>query len=265
MTDSIIPNGGGVPSDGSPEGHNEAMLKMSEPEGAAPAAEPEGGVPARPENVPEKFWDAAKGAVNTEALLKAQADAEAALRRAQNGEPEVAPEAEPEVAPEAQVNVVENASTEFAEKGELSDGTFAALEKVGLSRDMVNEYIAGQTAIVTQLDNAAFEPFQGEDGYKEAINWAADNLTDEEKQALNVQLTSNQAGIVSQGAKALAKIYAENIDVEPSTIRGNSNGSTAGGVYQSSREMMKDMASSKYKTDSAFRREVQEKLARSDI
>ena len=37
MADGIIPNGGGVPSDGAPEGHTEQMLNLAESKDA-PAA-----------------------------------------------------------------------------------------------------------------------------------------------------------------------------------------------------------------------------------
>ena len=263
-----------LPNDGSPPGHIDAMLRRANP---APAddnevpAEGEQQVTARPDNVPEKFWDAEKGVVNTEALLKAQADAEAALRATQQGDPkptegeqEAPAEGEPEVTKE-QAPVVANASKEFAEKGELSEETFKSLEGVGLSKEMVNAYIEGQKAIVSNLQSAAYEPFEGKDGYDKAADWAAQNLPDGEIQAIDVQLTSNNPAIVAQGAKALMNVYAENADVEPSLLRGNANNSDTGANYGSRAEMMKDMASSQYRTSEAFRTEVREKLRRSKL
>ncbi len=273
MTTEVIPNGGGVPEvglDGSPAGHTEKMLAMGAPkEGEEGYVAPvDDQVAQRPDDVPEKFWDAEKGVINTAALLKSQADAEAALRGQAKPEPKegeegyVAP-----VAPAAnQQGVVDAASAEWTEKGELSEETFVALEGAGLSRDMVKDYIAGQTAIVGNLRDAAFNVFDsGQEGYEEAANWAAENLDANEIQALDVQLTSNNPAIVAQGAKALAARFERDGDREPSTIRGNANNSAVGGVYTSSREMMKDMNSSKYKTDAAFRAQVAAKLSRSNI
>lgn len=261
----VIPNGGGVPEDGSPPGHVEKMLGIGDvPTGDTPAESPADApeVTARPDNIPEKFWDAEKGAVNTEALLKAQQDAETALRKAEQKDDDD-PAETPEVTPE-QGNVVEAASTEWAEKGELSDDTFASLEKVGLSRDMVETYIAGQQAIVSTLQGAAYAPFDGEEGYNTAANWAAEHLNEAEIKALDVQLTSTNPEIVKQGAKALAAAYEANADLEPSAIRGDGNTAT-GGRYTSSSEMMRDMNSPRYKTDSGFRKEVMEKLSRSNL
>ncbi len=267
-------------NDGSPEGHTAKMLAMSkEPElkegdegYVAPSATP------RPDNVPEKFWDTAMGIINTDALLKSQADGEAAIALAQSDgtvvkkvelkegdEGYVAPTVKPEDVANANPKVVADASAEFTEKGELSEATYTALEGAGLSKGMVDDYITGQKAIVSKLQDAAYAPFEGADGYNEAANWAATAYTEDEVKALDVQLMSNNPAIVAQGAKALQTRYAAEADLEPNTIRGNSNNPATGGVYKSSREMMKDMNTSTYRTSAAFRAEVAAKLGRSNI
>lgn len=253
-----------IPNDGSPAGHIEKMLGRKSEGDQNDNNEGGDQVAQRPENVPEKFWDAEKGVVNTEALLKAQADAEAALRQSQSGDGE-GDEGEGDDDNAKQVDVVANASKEFAEKGELTDATFKSLEGVGITRDMVNDYIAGQQSIVSNLQSAAYGPFEGQKGYEEAANWAAANLSDDEIKAIDIQLTSNNPAIVKQGAIALQKAFNTNADVEPTTIRGNANSSTTGTTYKSRGEMMRDMSSSRYRTDEGFRREVAEKLRRSKL
>jgi hypothetical protein len=261
-----------LPDDGSPPGHIEKMLGRKPDDQNDDSQGGDDQVAQRPDNVPEKFWDAEKGAINTEALLKAQADAEAALRGQQqapaddkegnddsnegNSDDEVTPN---------QTNVVADASKEWDEKGELSEATLKSLEGVGLSREMVSAYIQGQEAVIGNLQSAAYEPFEGKDGYEEAANWASQNLDENEIKALDVQLTSNNPAIVKQGAKALARRFAEEGDREPGTIRGNANSSTHGDSYKSRREMMKDMSSPRYRTDEGFRQEVKEKLRRSNL
>lgn len=257
----VIPNTGGIPDDGSPEGHVEKMAGLSTPKDSDQQAEPE--VRARPETVPEKFWDAEKGEVNVEALLKAQQDAEKALRGGTTDETDETSEPKAEASESAQANVVESASNEWAEKGELSEDTFKSLESVGISREMVTAYIDGQQAVVGQLQQAAYTPFNGQEGYDAAADWAAANLSETEIKALDVQLTSTNPEIVAEGAKALLNRYQAEADIEPGTIRGNANDTTSGGYYKSSREMMLDMGSTKYRTDSSFRQEVMEKMRRS--
>lgn len=227
----------------------------------------EGEKPARPADIPEKFWDAEKGEVNVAALLKAQQDAEAALRKTQQGEQKPAETETPAETPEvaaSQQSAVDAAAAEFAEKGELSDATFEALAKVGLSRDVVNTYIDGQRAIVASLQSAAYGAFDGtQETYQQAIEWAATNLTDEEIAALDVQLTSTNPAIVKQGAKALAARYQSEADITPTRqIQGDASGAATGSYFRSTHEMTKAMSDPRYAKDSAFRDEVAHKIER---
>lgn len=257
-----------IVNDGSPEGHTEKMLAMGE--NKEDKGTDENTVTPRPDNVPEKFWDSEKGVVNTEALLKAQADGESALRQTQQNN-ETDEEKSKRIAEESaaaessQSNVVATASAQFAEKGALSAETYDALNTVGLSKDMVDSYIVGQQAQVKGLQDAAYEPFDGQKGYDAAAQWAAAEFTDDEIKALDVQLTSNNPAIVAKGAEALKSRYAAEADVEPDTIRGDSNAAAAGEAYKSSREMMKDMNSNQYRTSAAFRAKVAEKMRLSNL
>lgn len=236
------------------------------PNPADPADPP--AVTPRPDNVPEKFWNAEKGEVNVEALLKSQQDAEAALRaKAPPTEETPAEGEEPaEGAEKAYDKTVATASTEFSEKGELSDATFESLAKVGLSRDMVNDYIEGQKAIVTNLQTAAFGEFDGSsEKYEAAVKWAQENLTEDELQAIDVQVTSRSPGIIKQGAAALAAKYAAGADITPTTtVTGGGNGANSGAQFNSSAEMQTAMRDPRYKTDPAYRAEVSQKIANAD-
>lgn len=226
---------------------------------------------ARPDNIPEKFWDAEKGEVNVEALLKSQQDAEAALRAKQK-DPESTDtksedtEEKPAEDEKSYDKAVANASAEFAEKGELSEDTFKSLEAVGVSKDMVNDYIEGQKAIVSNLQSAAFGEFDGsQEKYDAARDWAVENLNESELEALDVQITSRNPGIVKAGAAALAAKYAANADITPdTTLNGGGNGANAGSHFKSGTEMRTAMSDPRYKTDPAFRAEVSAKIANAD-
>lgn len=260
--------------DGSPPGHIEKMRgRARETQGGddntADPSGSDGQVAQRPDDVPEKFWDAEKGEVNTAALLKAQADAEAALRQKQGdddsqNDSESGDDENTDETP-TQSSVVADASNEWAEKGELSEGTLKNLEGVGISREMVAQYIQGQQAVISNLQSAAYGPFEGKEGYDEAANWAAQNLSEDEIKALDVQLTSNNPAIVKQGAQALAKRFAEEGDREPTTLRGGGNGGETGTVYRSRAEMIRDMRDPRYRKDAAFRKAVEDKLRRSKL
>ena len=219
----------------------------------------------RPEGIPEKFWDAEKKAVNVEALLKSQQDAEATIHGKDQATDETKDEESNEEAPADQPQVVTDASAEFAEKGELSEETYSALDKAGLPRSMVDEYIAGQTAIATQIQGAAYGEFEGgAESYNEATQWASQNMTDEEIKGLDVQLTSMNPAIVQAGAAALRKAYDAGRDIDPDvTLQGGGNTNATTGGYTSGAQMRTDMADPRYKTDPAFRAEVSSKIAKS--
>lgn len=219
----------------------------------------------RPENIPEKFWDAEQGTVNVEALLKAQADAEAALRAAQQGKDnEAGDEDNDPVEDAASDSAVAAAQAYYDQNGELGDEHYAALEAAGLDRNTVDAYIAGQEALVANLQSSAYSAFGGsEESYRDAQTWARNNLSDDEIAALDVQLSSDNPAIVKQGAAALAARYAQDADITPTKqIVGEGRNAESGSYFKSSKEMQTAMADPRYKNDAAFRQEVADKIAR---
>jgi hypothetical protein len=227
-------------------------------------------VAQRPDDIPEKFWDATKGEVNTAALLKAQKDGEEALRAAQNGETKKTDEGSEGDGTDAddksadnQSNAVADANTEYAEKGELSDATYDNLAKQGLDRGMVDAYISGQEAVAGKLQDAAWGQFDGAENFTKAQEWAREKLTDEQIGALDVQITSDNPAIVAEGAKALKALYEADADITPTNqITGGNAGVTSGGHFKSTAEMQAAMSDPKYKVDAAFRQDVADKIAR---
>lgn len=184
-------------------------------------------------------------------------------------EPEATPEETPIPVPtnEAEAKeVVESKGVdfdalnyEFAEQGELSKATYDKLAKAGIPETAVNAYIAGQQALVEQNISKLQSLAGGEDSYQKMISWAAESLSPMEKEGFN-QALATEAGsqFAIQGLYARYKAEAG----EPNLVRGSASASSNSG-YESSRQMMVDMASPKYKVDPAFRQMVQNKVARS--
>ena len=234
-----------------------------------PVVEPT--VPVRPEAIPEKFWNAETGTVNTEAMVKEEAylKEQAAAKLAGDAKPEDSSnegddDESGNTPAEGQSKVVEAARAEFAEKGELSDDMYSSLETQGLTRDMVDTYISGQQSAVTALQDAAYGNFEGgQEDYAKATEWARENLTEDEIATLDVQITSKNPAIVAEGAKALKVKYEAGADITPeTTITGGNGASTSGAYFKSTAEMSTAMSDARYKTDPAFRAEVADKIAR---
>lgn len=246
-----------------------------------PQAIPPSG-PQRPDNIPEKFWDAAKGAVNVDALAKSYAELEKGRTSAPAAEPAAEPVVDPakpadptkpaaatiekpkaEEAPVASPlsTAMDAAAAEWASGGVVTEETIAALEKQGIPRPIFDLYIAGVKAQTAALLNTAHTAVGGEANYTAMSAWAASTLTDAELAAYNSGIENPDAReTVIQGLYARYKTArpSEGTLVAPSgTPTGPSD------VYKDRREVTNDMNDPKYQTDPAFRREVENKMARS--
>lgn len=232
---------------------------------AAEASELEG-EKTRPENVPEKFWNAETGEVNTEALLASYAELEKARSNGENTEEQEAEaQGAAEEAAEAAGLDMDGLRSEYAEKGELSEESIAKLEAVGISKDMVDNYIAGQEAQAAAAKSALLEPVGGEEAYQEMISWAADNLSDGDIDAFNAALESGDMNQTKMAVENLNTKYRAANGNEPARELNGKPGAGQGSVYESTADLMKDMQNPEYHTNPAFRAKVEAKLGRSNI
>lgn len=222
-------------------------------------------VPARPDHIPEKFWDAEKGEVRMDALLKSYSELEKA-RGKPAAEPTKEPAADPATATadEAQ-QVVEAAgldftamSQEFMETGELSEDTYKSLEGKGIPKEMVDSYIAGQQALAEQWNNTGYEVAGGKDQYSKMIAWAADALSPSEKLAFN-SATQGDVDQMKLAVAGLKQRYEAENGKAPGLLGGDTSLASNSG-YQSRAQMTADMKNPLYKTDPAFRTTVERKL-----
>jgi len=225
-------------------------------------------VPTRPDHIPEKFWDAEKGEVRLDALVKSYSELEKSKGT------KVAPEkvesnVEPEKASTEDAAAVVAAagldytamSTEFSELGGLSEETYKALDAKGIPQEMVDAYIAGQQALASQWDNTGYEVAGGKESFDKMASWAKDAMTLAEKQALNdafsgKDTTADKMKLAVAGLRA--KYEAAN-GKAPGLLGGQPAGSDSG--YQSRAQMTTDMKDPRYAKDPAFRASVERKLA----
>lgn len=263
------------PAPGSPEYDAAMAAKFDAAQanaGGAPVAPPPA-APVRPDNVPEKFWDAAKGQVNTEALLKSYVELEKAKAGAPAATPPAAAPVTPPVegqapAPDATAAAAKAAvgpeafeayTAEFAEKGALSEESYKALgEKHGIPKELVDSFIQGQLAIQESTLNQGYALAGGKDQYAQMIQWAGTNLTPAEVEAFDAAVLGTPAQM-AQAIMGLKARYEATYGQPQNLVTAEPNKGTLG--YQSQAEMTADMKDPRYKTDAAFRRSVEQKLA----
>lgn len=207
----------------------------------------------RPEWLPEKFD-------TPEDMAKAYAEAEKKLSEPKDTKE--SKEAKPKETSEPSDNVISSASEEFSNKGELSDKTYESLEKAGLSRDMVNAYIAGQQSLVDAQTASIHNSVGGEAEYDAMAKWAGENLADDELDAFN---TIVESGTTSQANVAVKGLYAQYKALgggEPSLEKGGTSAADAGAKpYASAAEVTRAMRDPKYAEDAGYRKLVEQRLS----
>lgn len=265
MVDTVIVNSTTPTED---PAHEQAMIDKIDAANATPVTDgntPPSDPPTedRPQWLPEKFK-------SPEDMAKAYAALESKLGKPAEATPPADPTATPptdQVADELATKGLDLSefSQEFNTKGELSAGSYDALEKAGYPRNIVDQYIDGQKAQAALYESEVKAVAGGDKGFAEMVDWATANLSPAEIQAYNNAIDS---GDPNQAKLAVGGIYARFAAVrptEPSLFNGNTGSAQSSDSYESIAQMQKDMAHPDYKADPAFRAKVERKLARSNI
>jgi hypothetical protein len=219
------------------------------------AAVPTPAADSRPEHIPEKFWDAEKGAVRVDDLLKSYGELEKA-----HSAPTDTP-ADHGAAQEA----VKNAGLDWdtivgkvTSTSGLEDSDFAALEQVGIPKAIVDNYLA--LARNESLRQMAHRHVGGEAKMAELLEWGAANLSASEITHYNAMLGTRDGWKPALDVISAKMAAASKTAGEP-TLQGGTGGRADAAGYNSRAAMMKDMGSPQYQTDPTFRAQVAQKVA----
>jgi actin-related protein len=212
----------------------------------------------RPEWLDEKFESPEDLAKAYKELQKKQS------KKAEKEEPAEEEAEEQEVPTAKATSAVENATEEFAEKGELSDKTFVALEKAGIPRHFVEAYMAGQESISTSQSLDIQNEVGGNANYNAMSDWAAENLSDGDVNAFNSIV---ETGSVEQAKMAVKGLYSQYISAggqPPELSQGGTSGSSVK-PFGSAAQVTEAMRDPRYGNDPAFRETVEKRLAVSNV
>ena len=220
---------------------------------------------SKPEGLPEKFN-------SVEDLAKSYSELEKKLGDNKEAPKEEAPKTETktsdlEIAEKAVESAglnMDNLATEYNEKGELDTKSYEALEKAGIPKDYVNQFIEGQKAIADQQATSIKDMVGGADAYTEMSNWAADNMSEQEKTAYNTAVNSKDIETAKLAVVGLKAKFESANGNEPSLVEGKGTITGQDG-YKSWAEVTAAMGDDRYSKDPAYQAMVQEKLAKSDL
>lgn len=218
--------------------------------------------------------------VNTEAVQPSvtpqQSPAEAQQVVTQDARQTVAPEQQNVQTPQPQQETAQpvisqeelnSYSTEFYQTGTLSDASFAALEKKGLTREVVQAYIDGQKTHIAQETEELTKGIGGYEQFKKIAEWAGKAIPEAERNAYNEVFKSGNKVAIQAVLEKMNTLYLE-ANPQPPAAQVNGNPATSAAVpndvFASRDEMVQAMTDKRYQTgDVAYIRSVTEKIQRS--
>jgi hypothetical protein len=160
----------------------------------------------------------------------------------------------------------------WQQSGELQSEDYDKLGEAGFSREMIDAYLSGlqykavqDTALTVQQINSIKQEYGGEKGYTDMLQWAADNLSEEEVAGFNEIVTGNSTlSAVRMAVSGLHAKYLAKTGVEPKLIGGKAPRDN-GDRFESTAQLVEAMKDPKYQSDPAYRRKIEARLARSSI
>jgi len=187
-------------------------------------------------------------------------------------EPEVKDQQEPSEY-STQIEAISRAAEEFNSKGELSADTLAEFEKMS-SKELIQAYFeyeqnlpaidAPQTAELTQADvNTIQNSVGGEAAYQQLVGWAAQNFSEAEIQAFDNVVDSGNVAAINLALAGLQARYTDANGYEGKMIQGKA--AAPADTFKSQAEVVRAMSDARYDRDPAYRDEIMQKLARSDL
>lgn len=240
-----------APAPGTPEYDQAMAAKYVE----ANATEPVTETPADPvseEPKPEEKTDDQSDKTPSLKIEKDESEGETTETEAK--EEEAAPAPIP-------AELFDKATEEFNTSGDLTEETIEGFVSKGIPREFIDNYVAGLRALQTQAVAEAHSIVGGEDNWTAMMTWAK-GLPEADIEAFNEAVTNPKTSALAiQGL--YSRFTAENGSEAPSASANAERGAIDGDVYQSTAEMTADMRDPRYKTDAAFRSNVEQKIVRS--
>lgn len=154
-------------------------------------------------------------------------------------------------------------SEHFAENGSLDESHYEALEKAGIPKQFVDQYISGVQAEVENMQNEIFDEVGGRETFNGMSEWAVQNLSEAEIESYNRQIDNDDPAVVRNAVMGLAYRYQQTNGRDPNLVNGKGAGTAPG--FESTAQLTEAMKDPRYSSDPAYRREVEQKLKNSNI
>jgi len=210
----------------------------------------------RPTWLPEKFK-------SPEEMAKSYSELE---KRFSQPKQDATKTEQPQDASQQPVNGFQKYSDEYFSNGKLSDETYSELATKGIPKEYVDQYMKGFEATQEAQSQAIIADVGGEDQFKAMSTWASEALSESELEAYNKAVSSGNRDEASFAVKGIyARYRANSGGLEPRLLAGETSVSGPVNVFRSTAEVVQAMKDPRYKKDTAYRQDVEDRLAKSNI
>jgi hypothetical protein len=244
-----------TPAEGEPSLSDADMAKLQEMETAAGDGTEE---PERPSWLPEKF-------LSPEAMATAYHELEHRLGETPNDETP-AP-AEPEANEGAPFGGAfwEEAAKSYAETGGITEDQLKTMTAAGIPQEMVDTYMTGLQAIIAQQEAEVMTSVGGQEEYSAMMDWAAKTLSPEDQATHNRAVDAGDAEAAKMAIRGLHAQYKQATAGGPNMVTANAP--KFGGLepFEDRSQVTAAIRDHRYKTSPAYRAEVEQRLAVSEI
>ena len=153
----------------------------------------------------------------------------------------------------------------------FSDDTLRKLAEANPG-ELAKEYLQYRTETTEQQPQGLSEAdvvelkglVGGEEGYQQVVQWAEANLSKQEQDMYDAVMDRGDKLACYFAVQAIMARYKDNVGTDGTLLTGKPS-SSAGDVFRSQPELVAAMSDPRYDRDPAYRRDVQQKLERSEI
>ena len=177
---------------------------------------------------------------------------------------------EPETPASEAAQFIQEASEEyFSNSNQLKPETVQKLKEMP-SEQLIDAYLELQKNASIQPSqlsdsdaNAILASVGGESAYNETLAWAADNLKPDEVAAFDNVINSGNKDAIFFAVQSLNQRYQDAVGFEGKQVSGKSVKNAVVKGFRSQAELARAISDPRYRTDPAYRLDIQEKLAAS--
>jgi Phage T7 capsid assembly protein len=161
----------------------------------------------------------------------------------------------------------------YKNDGALSEEMYNRLNQAGFNDQVIDAYLGGLRNQLGYSDAASVLSDKevneiknlagGEENYQRLVEWASENLSNEDIEAFDEVVSTANKAAVRFAVKALMSQYEDALGRDPELVTGKQ--SNQGQAYRSMAEVVRDMQDPRYDRDEAYRMDIMQKLERSNL